>query len=135
MSNALYDTGRNFFLVGGIDWDTDSFKLVFIDEDSDAVVLTTDDNLDDIGSGARIAISGSLTCLAPGAGIADANDITVNTVTGAQFESLTIYKDSGTESTSHLVCNIDTATGLPMTPNGGNITVAWDNGTNKIFKL
>ena len=27
------------------------------------------------------------------------------------------------------------ASGLPVTPNGGNIIVAWDNGANKIFKL
>jgi hypothetical protein len=45
------------------------------------------------------------------------------------------YKDTGTESTSLLIFYIDTATGLPCTPNGGNITVAWDSGANKIFKL
>jgi hypothetical protein len=28
-----------------------------------------------------------------------------------------------------------TGSGLPVTPNGGNITVTWDNGTNRIFKL
>lgn len=28
-----------------------------------------------------------------------------------------------------------TGSGLPVTPNGGDITSAWDNGTNKIFKL
>lgn len=28
-----------------------------------------------------------------------------------------------------------TAAGLPVTPNGGDITVAWDNGANRIFKL
>lgn len=28
-----------------------------------------------------------------------------------------------------------TASGLPVTPNGGNIVVAWDNGANRIFKL
>jgi hypothetical protein len=28
-----------------------------------------------------------------------------------------------------------TGSGLPVTPNGGNITVTWDNGANKIFKL
>lgn len=28
-----------------------------------------------------------------------------------------------------------TGSGLPVTPNGGNIIVAWDNGSNKIFKL
>ncbi len=28
-----------------------------------------------------------------------------------------------------------TGSGLPVTPNGGNIVVTWDNGANKIFKL
>jgi hypothetical protein len=28
-----------------------------------------------------------------------------------------------------------TASGLPVTPNGGNIVITWDNGANKIFKL
>ncbi len=28
-----------------------------------------------------------------------------------------------------------TGSNLPITPNGGNITVTWDNGANKIFKL
>lgn len=30
---------------------------------------------------------------------------------------------------------IDSATGLPITPNGGNIIVTWDTGVNKIFRL
>lgn len=28
-----------------------------------------------------------------------------------------------------------TGSGLPVTPNGGNINITWDNGANKIFKL
>jgi hypothetical protein len=28
-----------------------------------------------------------------------------------------------------------TGSGLPVVPNGGNITVTWDNGTNRIFKV
>ena len=28
-----------------------------------------------------------------------------------------------------------TGSGLPVTPNGGNIVITWDNGTNRIFKL
>lgn len=28
-----------------------------------------------------------------------------------------------------------TASGLPVTPNGGNISIVWDTGVNKIFKL
>jgi len=59
----------------------------------------------------------------------------LSTVTGDQSESIDIYKDTGTESTSYLIANINSATGLPVTPNGGDIIVQWDNGSNKIFKL
>jgi hypothetical protein len=34
-----------------------------------------------------------------------------------------------------LIAYIDTATGLPVTPGGGDIDITWDNGSNKIFKL
>lgn len=30
---------------------------------------------------------------------------------------------------------LGSATGLPITPNDGNIIFSWDNGTNKIFRL
>jgi hypothetical protein len=135
MSNALYDAGRDGFLTGAIDWDTNTFRFNFIDEADDTIDLAVDDNLDDRAGAAIVATSGDMTTSAPGAGIADANDQTITAVTGDQFESLDIYKQTGTASTSRLVCNIDTATGLPMTPNGGDISVTWDNGTNKIFKL
>ena len=42
----------------------------------------------------------------------------------------------GTESTSNLIAYMDTGmTGLPVTPNGGDITVQWANTSNRIFKL
>ena len=68
-------------------------------------------------------------------GAADANDVTFTSVTGASIEAIVLYKDTGTDSTSPLIAFIDTATGLPITPNGGDIIVTWDNGANKIFKL
>jgi hypothetical protein len=34
-----------------------------------------------------------------------------------------------------LICYVDTATGLPVTPNGQAITWAHDNGPNRIFRL
>jgi hypothetical protein len=135
MANALYDLGREGFLAGDIDWDANNIKLVFIDEADDTIDLAADDNLDDRAAGSRVATSGNFASKTTTAGVADAADVTVSTVTGDPFESIDIYKDTGTESTSRLICNIDTATGLPCTPNGGNISVAFDNGANKIFKL
>ena len=48
---------------------------------------------------------------------------------------MVIYQDTGDVNTSRLIAFIDTATGLPVTPNGGDIVVEWSNGAVKIFKL
>ncbi|MGR6327709.1 hypothetical protein ACU5AX_01450 [Sphingomonas sp. XXL09] len=41
-------------------------------------------------------------------------------------EAIIIYRDTGDPTTSDLIYYIDTATGLPVTPNGGNIVVSWN---------
>lgn len=135
MANAFYAAGLEAFLGGDADWDADTIKLVCIDEDTDAPTLSTDATLSDIAGGARIATSSAFTNKTKTGGVADADDVTLTSVTGAAFESLTIFVDSGSEATSTLLVNIDTATGLPCTPDGGNITIAWDSGSNRIFKL
>jgi hypothetical protein len=134
MANALYDAGRDGFLGGDNDWDSDH-RLIFHDDADDTVNLTTDDFLNDVAVAARVAVSGAIASPTHAAGVADAADTTVNSVTGDPFEKILCYQHTGTESTSDMVFALDTATGLPCTPNGGNITVAWDNGANKIFKL
>lgn len=60
-------------------------------------------------------------------GIFDGADVTYTAVTGATVEALVLYIDTGVAATSRLVAYLDTGiTGLPVTPNGGNITVTWD---------
>lgn len=135
MANALYDAGREAFLNGDIDWTADNIRIILIDNADYTVNLATHDFLDDIPAGARVAVSGNLAGKTSTAGVADANDVTLTAVTGDQSESIVIYQHTGTESTSRLIGYIDTATNLPITPNGGDITVSWDNGANKIFKL
>ena len=44
-------------------------------------------------------------------------------------------KDTGTSGTSPLIAIFDVATGLPVTPNGGDISLAFDDGSDKIFRL
>lgn len=136
MANALFDKGRQAFLEGAIAILTVNVKLVFVDHGVDTPVPATDDFLDDIGAGARIATSGNFATKTSTNGVFDADDVVVSSVSGAQFESLVLYNDTpAAESGKHLIAYIDTATGLPFTPTGNNITVAWDNGANKIFKL
>jgi hypothetical protein len=67
-------------------------------------------------------------------GVFDGADVTYTAVTGNSVEALVIYVDTGTAATSPLVAYIDTGvTGLPVTPNGGNITVTWN--ASGIFAL
>ena len=61
-------------------------------------------------------------------------NVTFTDVTGSSVEALVIYIDTGTPTTSPLVAYIDTSvTGLPVTPNGGNITITWN--ASGIFTL
>lgn len=135
MANALFDKGREGFLDGSIDWDTNTIKLILGDAADDDPSVSTDDNLDDIASAARVATSGALSGKTVTNGVADADDVTLSTVSGDPCEWVVFFKDTGTESTSRLIAKVDTATGLPITPNGGDIILQFDNGANKIFKL
>jgi len=135
MANALYDFGRESFLGGDLDWDANDIRIILIDEADDTIDLANDQDLADRAAAARVAVSTSLTSKTKTAGVADAADVTFSTVTGDESESIDCYYHTGTESTSILIFNVDTATGLPVLPNGGDIVVTWDDGTNKIFKL
>lgn len=135
MANALYAKGREGFLAGDIDWDANTIKIMLIDEADDTIDLAADDNLDDRAAGSRVATSGALASKTTTDGVADAADVTFSAVTGDQAESIDGFKDTGAEGTSRLIFNIDTATGLPVTPNSGDIVVTWSNGSDKIFRL
>lgn len=135
MANALYDRGRQGFLAGEIDWDANDIRLILIDEADDTIDLAADEDLADRAAPARVSTSGAFGSKTTTAGVADAADVTLTSVTGDVSESIDIYQHTGTESTSLLIANIDTATGLPVTPNGGNITIQWDSGSNRIFRL
>ena len=67
-------------------------------------------------------------------GVFDAADVLYTAVTGSQVVSLVIYIDTGNAATSPLVAFIDTGvTNLPVTPNGGDIAIAWN--ASGIFAL
>lgn len=135
MTNALYGKARQAFLDGDLDWSANTIKAVLVDTADYTVSIDTHQFLSDVPSGARVATSAAFTSKTTTLGVADAADPSFPTVVGDQAEALVIYADTGVEGTSRLIAYIDTATGLPVTPNGGNINVLFDNGANKIFKL
>lgn len=142
MANALFDAGREGFLDGTIDWDTAVIKVALVRGYSFSAAhkwvsdITT-------ASGVLAATSAALTSKTVTAGVADAADITFSAVaSNAGNHSLLIFQASAVTGGADVAAGaqrvigwIDTATNLPAVPNGGDITVAWDSGSNKIFKL
>ena len=134
MANALYTKAKQGLLDGSIDMDTDTIKAVFVDGADYTPNLGTHQYLSDIPSAARVATSGALQNKTVTDGVFDADDITVAAVTGDQFEYIALYQHTGAES-ALLIALLDTATGLPCTPNGSDITIQWSSGADKIFRL
>jgi hypothetical protein len=131
----MYGLARNSFATGGIDWVSASIQLAFVTSGY-SIAPTTDQYLGiAVSSGYIIAQSGNFSSLSSTLGTVNAANETVSSVTGAQFNQVLIYSFITNNNSSPLILDIDTATGLPCTPNGGNIIVQWDTGTNKIFTL
>jgi hypothetical protein len=133
MANALYSLGREGFLDGSIDWDTNDIRVMLVK--STYTFDDADNDLTDLGAvdNGRSAALGSKTVAL---GVADAADTTITATAAVECNALVIFQHTGTDSTARLIAYIDTATGLPVTPAaGGVVNVAWDNGANKIFKL
>lgn len=61
-------------------------------------------------------------------GTFDGDNTTHTSVTGNSVEALVIYRrNAGANTTWRLVAYIDTGvTGLPVTPNGGDISITWN---------
>lgn len=92
------------------------------------------------GYAAAIANTFGLHAASYGNGVAGYNASFATTTafqvpSGAVVSAFVIYKKNTTEADSRLIAFFDTATAMPVTGNGGDITIIWDTGANKIFKL
>jgi hypothetical protein len=135
MANNLYTKAKQGLIDGSIDLDTDDIRAVLVDGADYTPNLASHEFLSSIPAGGRVAVSGALQNKTVTDGVFDADDIVIAAVSGDQFEYVVLYKHTGSDATARLIYLIDTATGLPCTPNGSDITLSWDNGASKIFKL
>lgn len=135
MVNALFDNYKNLLLGNAAaahtlpDMDTDNIKAILVDHGVTTPNMATHQDHADLAT--AVVTNGTSPNMTspsfPVAGTIDFADFTFTSVAGTHAESLVFYKDSGTSSTSTLFLYIDTATGLPVTPNGGDITVTLDS--------
>lgn len=132
--NVLYDFGREGFLGAEINWTGDTIKMVLCDA-TYVANTATDQFLSAIGAGSRVATSGAFTGKTKTAGVADADDVVYPALVGPVITQMVIFQDTGADVTSRLIAYINSAINLPFLPTGGNLTVEWDGGPNKIFKL
>lgn len=142
MANALFDPGREGFLLGEIDWDTAVIKVALV---RGYTFVASHKFVSDVtGAGGTLHVTSSALASKTGTnGVADAADVTYTAVTAnATNHAILIFQSSAVTggadvaaSAQRVIAYIDTGTNIPIQPNGGDITIAWDNGANKIFKL
>jgi hypothetical protein len=134
MSNALFPLGREGFLSGEIDWDTQDIRVMLVK--STYTYDSTDKFISDLGSvdNGRSAALGTKTITQ---GVAGAADTTITATAAVACNALIVFYHTGSDATARLIAYIDTpASGLPVTPAAsGVLNIAFDTGVNKIFKL
>jgi hypothetical protein len=131
MANVLYDKGRQGFLEGSIDWDTDDIRGLIVDSTDYTQNLATHDNLDDIPAPGRVAVTTAFTAKTVTDGIANATIPLLTAVAGDSCEYFIVYKHTGTDSTSRLIASYD----ISYTPTCNDLQISFNTGANKAFKL
>ena len=146
MANEWVRNGLKHFGLGDVVWKAaagSSVKATLYDA-ADYTYVNTHEymNLDTMLAAAKTAVSAALTLIdAAIDGILDCADFSWSSVTGDESEGIMFWKDGGGGGTSQsgttdlLLVKIDTATGLAVLPNGGNINVTIDSGANKLAAL
>ena len=140
MANALYPKWKEALLQNSADSDLDGSDttgvwVALYDVGAGGAYDSADQYYSDISAGivgtpVEIGATKSYTN-----GVFDGADVTFTSVSGATCEALVIYrKNAGANTTWRLIAYLDTnITGLPVTPNGGNINVTWN--ASGIFAL
>jgi 3-mercaptopyruvate sulfurtransferase SseA len=128
MANAIYPKFLEQILQSGVNLSSANIKAVLVDL-ADYTYSSAHEFLTSVPGAARVATSANLGTKTFTNGTFDTADTTFAAATGDQSEAVILYVDTGTEATSRLIVFRDAGvTGLPVTPNGGDITVAVASG-------
>lgn len=126
MANAVYPKYKEALIDGAanIDINDGTVKVALVDTGT-YTYNSAHDFYDDVTG--VVGTPGTIANTTVTNGLFDGDNVTFTAVSGATVEALIIYIDTGVSSTSRLVAYIDTGvTGLPVTPNGGDITITWN---------
>lgn len=122
MANSFYNTIVVDLAAGGINLSTHTLKATLIDA-ADYTFSAAHDRYDDVAAAAKVAVS-TPSGVTTTSGTLDTDDVVFSSVTGDQCEAVILWVDRGTgDASSPLLAYYDTMTGLPVTPDGSNITL------------
>lgn len=135
MANVLYPKAKEDFLAGSLNMSSNTITIALVDTGVYTYSAAHEDRAD-IPNTAIVA-EANLANKTVTAGVFDADDSTFTTVAGANCEALILFHQDvqAGNAASRLIAYIDTATGLPILPNGGDITIRFSSGASKIFAL
>lgn len=133
MANTVYNPAREGHLGGEIDFDTAVIKCALV---RGYTVAASHKFVSDVtGAGGTLAAtSAALTSKTITNGTADAADVTFTAVaSNASGHGVLVFQSSAVgggadvaATAQRVLCWLDTGTNLPITPNGGDVTVAWN---------
>lgn len=140
MATVVHDNFRNAQLgtpansTTTVDFDADGIDLALLDATDSGAISVSTENYGQVDSATVVADradSGevplaSKTVGVVAVGVFDAADVTFDAITGDAADYLVLYKFDATPANATLIVTWDSATtGIPVTPNGGDITVTF----------
>lgn len=133
MANTVYPNFLNKLFSPGIDLASVTIKAALVTVTSGTTnyaYSAAHANFSDIPSGAILAAGVALTSKSVSSQALTAASVVWPSVAisgSKKGDAIILYVDTGTPSTSTLIGYIDTATGLPATPTGQDITLNWSS--------
>jgi len=141
MATIVHDNFRNAQLgvpantTTTVDFDADDIDVSLLDATDSGAIAVTTENYGEVDTATVVADRadsaqvplGSKTIGTVAVGVFDAADVTFATITGDAADYLVLYKYHATPANATMIATWDSATtGLPVTPNGGDITVTFN---------
>jgi hypothetical protein len=134
MANAMFDPGREGFLDGSIDWDTNDQRVMLAKSaysfNAAHKFVSELSTLADNGRSAALSGKGVTN------GVADAAGTTLTVTSAVACNALIVYQYNASDTAARLIAYIDGVSGLPMTPAASaTVSITWGTDENKMFKL
>ena len=132
MASGAYTSGLDEIVGTSFAWPSTDVRGILVDL-AEYTFSAAHVDLSSVASGARVAESGAIGNKAISGGVLSADDVAFSSVpAGDPVGAIVLFRQGVGDANRKLLFYIEFT---PVTPNGGDITVKWDTGANKIVKF